>query len=49
MERHGALARPPMQEKIELNTPRLLLRAAINEDAEAMHKAFSDPEVMRYW
>jgi hypothetical protein len=36
-------------EKVELNTSRLLLRAAVQEDAEAMHEAFSDPEVMRYW
>ena len=36
-------------EKVELNTPRLLLRAATDNDAQYMNKAFSDPDVMRYW
>jgi RimJ/RimL family protein N-acetyltransferase len=35
--------------KFALETPRLILRAARKNDAEALHLCFSDPEVMRYW
>ena len=34
---------------LQLQTPRLLLRRARLEDADDLHAAFSDPEVMRYW
>ena len=34
---------------VELHTDRLRLRGALPEDAETLHKAFSDAEVMRYW
>jgi hypothetical protein len=34
---------------VELRSPRLLLRGARDEDAEALYEAFSDPEAMRYW
>jgi RimJ/RimL family protein N-acetyltransferase len=34
---------------VTLETPRLLLRAARDSDAEALHLCFSDPGVMRYW
>ncbi|KAL8344986.1 hypothetical protein RB601_005155 [Gaeumannomyces tritici] len=33
----------------QLRSPRLVLRGALDEDAAELHKAFSDPEVMRYW
>jgi [ribosomal protein S5]-alanine N-acetyltransferase len=33
----------------ELRTPRLLLRAWVEADAEAMHTAFGDAETMRFW
>jgi ribosomal-protein-alanine N-acetyltransferase len=33
----------------ELETPRLLLRAWVEADAEHLHAAFGDPETMRYW
>ncbi|KAL8376922.1 hypothetical protein RB595_007852 [Gaeumannomyces hyphopodioides] len=33
----------------QLRSPRLVLRAARDEDAAELYKAFSDPEVMRYW
>lgn len=33
----------------EIRTPRLLLRRARMDDAEAMHAIMSDPLVMRYW
>lgn len=32
-----------------ISTPRLLLRAAHQHDAVALHALFTDPEVMRYW
>jgi ribosomal-protein-alanine N-acetyltransferase len=32
-----------------LETPRLLLRAWEESDAEALHAAFGDPETMRFW
>ena len=34
---------------VELHTPRLLLRGAQDGDADYLHSAFADPEVMRYW
>lgn len=33
----------------ELRSPRLVLRAAREGDAAELYKAFSDPDVMRYW
>lgn len=33
----------------EITTARLLLRAARDEDAQALNAAFKDPEVMKYW
>jgi ribosomal-protein-alanine N-acetyltransferase len=33
----------------QIETPRLLLRAAQPSDAACLFAAFSDPEVMRYW
>ncbi|KLU85159.1 acetyltransferase [Magnaporthiopsis poae ATCC 64411] len=33
----------------ELRSPRLVLRAARDGDAAELYKAFSDPDVMRYW
>jgi ribosomal-protein-alanine N-acetyltransferase len=33
----------------QIQTPRLLLRAAQPDDAPGLFKAFSDPEVMKYW
>jgi ribosomal-protein-alanine N-acetyltransferase len=33
----------------QIQTPRLLLRAAQQDDASGLFKAFSDPEVMQYW
>ena len=35
--------------KVEIHTPRLLLRAAQASDAQHLNPAFSDPKVMRYW
>lgn len=35
--------------KIEIETARLVLRAARNGDELALHTAFADKEVMRYW
>lgn len=35
--------------QVELQSARLCLRAAVTEDAEHLHHAFKDPEVMRYW
>lgn len=49
MSVEGASANNSGIDKVELHTPRLLLRAAVDEDAEHMYKAFNDPEVMRYW
>jgi ribosomal-protein-alanine N-acetyltransferase len=37
------------QDKRQIKTQRLLLRAAEPSDAEALHKCFSDPETMKYW
>ena len=36
-------------DKVELHTKRLRLRGALQTDAEYLHEAFKDPEVMRYW
>ena len=33
----------------ELRTERLILRRALPEDVEAMHRIMSDPVAMRYW
>lgn len=33
----------------DIETPRLLLRELRREDAEAVFRLFSDPEVMRYY
>ncbi|KXS93648.1 hypothetical protein AC578_4205 [Pseudocercospora eumusae] len=38
-----------MSNQTTIETPRLILRAAQAQDAEALHEAFSDPNVMRYW
>ena len=35
--------------KLHINTERLLLRPAKQEDAEALHEIFHDPTVMLYW
>lgn len=35
--------------KVEIQTTRLVLRAAKAGDELALNTAFSDPEVMRYW
>ncbi|KIW21641.1 hypothetical protein PV08_02221 [Exophiala spinifera] len=35
--------------QVEIATPRLLLRAARENDVDSLHEAFSNPEVMRYW
>ena len=35
--------------QVEIPTPRLLLRGATEDDAQDLHDAFSDAEVMRYW
>jgi hypothetical protein len=35
--------------KVTISTPHLLLRGAVEGDVQDLHKAFSDPEVMRYW
>lgn len=35
--------------EVTLSTPRLVLRPQRLEDAFALHRAFSDPEQMRYW
>lgn len=35
--------------EVELHTKRLRLRGAIQSDAEHLHEAFKDAEVMRYW
>jgi ribosomal-protein-alanine N-acetyltransferase len=38
----------PLPQK-QIQTPRLLLRAAQPSDATGLFAAFSDPEVMKYW
>jgi RimJ/RimL family protein N-acetyltransferase len=35
--------------RVEISTPRLLLRGAREDDVAGLYEAFSDPEVMRYW
>ena len=38
-----------MRETIVIETPRLTLRPRTLDDAEALHAAFTDVDVMRYW
>ena len=40
---------PATRETIVIETPRLVLRPRTLDDAEALHAAFSDAELMRYW
>lgn len=37
------------KQQTTIETPRLILRAAIPPDAIPLYEAFSDAEVMRYW
>lgn len=39
----------PPRETVVLDTARLILRPRTLDDAEALHAAFSDVELMRYW
>lgn len=36
-------------DQITIETPRLLLRAAVSSDAEDLNHVFSDPETVKYW
>lgn len=40
---------PAIAKQVELESSRLVFRAAREGDAEHLNPAFSDPEVMRYW
>ena len=40
---------PEPRETVVLETARLILRPRTVDDAEALHPAFADPELMRYW
>ena len=39
----------PKASPIQLETSRLLLRAAVPDDAEYLNKVFTDKEAMKYW
>ena len=39
----------PPRETVVLETARLILRPRTLDDAESLHAAFADPELMQYW